>query len=364
MKTTRGFQTAMSGMLALALLAFGPWAARAQNEDPNSSGPKWEDNQQGPDDGGDQDRTREQIRERIRQRIDAAPDLTEAGRAEMRANLDACINLGVSDASLGAIFPGDPGRREISTQTMLQMQKQVRVTAESGLPVEPMLAKVQEGRTKGAPDPALEQACQRMENNVRAADRIMAQARQDGVKPAKDPGQERQMIREMAQQMWRGTSPGEMDQLCERARERLRDHECSMDDLVAASETATRLREEGVERRRAMQVSGEALRQGYTAAQIRQLQYMMIYRHQNGRSIDALVDDFEYCLGAGMDASHMYQHMMQNGWMGPGDMQGPGGSRPIDDQGHGPGSGSGGHHGDDPGGSDGGMGGSGHRNGG
>jgi hypothetical protein len=360
MKATRGIQVLMSGMLVSAVLMLGPWLARAQNEEPESSAPSWEENQQGSRGEGDQDRTREQIRTRIRERIQAAPDLSEVERAEMQANLDACVDLGVSDASLEAVFPGAPGGREISTRAMLQMQNRVRATAEGGLPVEPMLAKVQEGRTKGVPEPVLEQVCQRMENHLHAASRIMTEAQQDGVKPESNPRRERQMVQEMAQQMWRGTSPEDMDHLRERARERLRNHECAMDDFVAASETATRLREEGVEPRRAMHVSGEALRQGYNAAEMRQLQYMMMYRHREGRSIDELVGDFEYCLGAGMDAGHMYQHMMQHGWMGPGDMHGPGGFRPIDDQGHGPGHQGGGHHEDDTGGHGGGPGGGSH----
>ena len=143
MRATRGFQVLISGVLVLAVLGFGPSAAWAQNEDPEVDGPKWEENRQGPNGEGEQDKVREQIRERIRERIQTAPDLAETERAEMRANLDACLDLGVSDASLEGIFPGQPGGKKISTQTMLQMQKRVRATAESGLPVEPMLAKVQ-----------------------------------------------------------------------------------------------------------------------------------------------------------------------------------------------------------------------------
>jgi hypothetical protein len=128
-----------------------------------------------------------------------------------------------------------------------------------------------------------------------------------------------------------------VDQLRTRARERSRERACTLEDLVAASETATRLREEGVEARRAVRVTGDALAKGYGAEELRRLQYMMVYRHRENRAVAGLVDDFEHCLGAGMDSAHMYQYMMQHGWMGPGDAYGPGGSRPIDDQGHGPG---------------------------
>ena len=124
MRATRGIQVLISGMLVLAVLALSPWAASAQNEDPNADGPKWEENRQGPNGDGDQDMIREQIRERIRERIQTAPDLSETERAEMRENLDACVDHGVSDASLQAIFPGEPGGQGISTQAMIQMHRQ------------------------------------------------------------------------------------------------------------------------------------------------------------------------------------------------------------------------------------------------
>ena len=184
---------------------------------------------------------------------------------------------------------------------------------------------------KGVADPGLAQVAARVEQHVREAKRITTQAKVDGIQPPADPRRERQMVREMAQQMWRGTSPEDVDALRTRARERLRTRTCTLEDLVATSETATRLREEGIEPTRAMRVAGEALRRGYGAEEMLKLQYMMVYRHREGRGAKGLVDDFEHCLGAGMDAAHMYRYMMQNGWMGPGDVQGPGGSRPIDD---------------------------------
>jgi hypothetical protein len=253
----------------------------------------------------------------------------------MEANLEACLRSGVTDPGLETFFPGNGKARQISTQTMLQLQTRLRAMAQEGLPAEPALAKVREALMKGVPDAGLAQVCERAEQHVREAKRIMTQAKADGIQPAPDARREQQMIREMAQQMWRGTAPADMDGLRTRARDRLRSRPCTMEDLVAASETATRLREEGVEARRAMQVTGEALQQGYGAREMRQLQYMMVYRHREGRAVTGLVDDFGHCVSAGMDSGHMNQYMMQHGWMGPGDVQGPGGSRPIDDQGHG-----------------------------
>ncbi len=325
MTSHRSLKTLLSGALALAVLAGAAWTASAQ------------------DGTGTKDQTR--IHERIQDRIRTSQSLNDAERAQMQANLEACLGAGVTDPALEAVFPGKGKARQISTQTMLQLQTRVRAMAQEGLPVEPVLAKVQEARMKGVTDAGLAQVGERVEKHVREAKRIMTQAKADGGESPADARQERRMVREMAQQMWRGTSPEDIDALRTQARVRLRSRDCTMEDVVAASETATRLREEGVDARRAMHVAGEALRRGYGAEELRRFQYMMVYRHRENRAVKGLVDDFEHCLSSGMDAAHMYRHMMQNGWMGPGDVQGPGGSRPIDDQGRGsgaPGGGAGG----------------------
>ena len=333
MTANRRLKTLLAGALVLGVLAGTAPTVSAQS---------------GPSTAPRADR--EQLRDRIQDRIRTAQDLTADERATMRANLEACLRSGVTEPGLEAVFPGGGRARPVSTPTMLHLQTRLRAMAQDGLPVEPILAKVQEALMKGVPDAGLTQVSERIEKHVREAKRIMTQAQAEGFRPAPDARRERQMLREMAQQMWRGTSAADVDELRTRARDRLRVRECSIEDLVAASETATRLREEGVESRRALRVTGEALRQGYRAEEMRRLQFMMVYRHREGRAAKDLVDDFEYCLGAGMDTGHMYQYMMRHGWMGPGDVQGPGGSRPIDDQGHGGGSPGGGGSGDGMGG--------------
>jgi hypothetical protein len=322
MKTNRLIKVLMTTAAALALLA-GAAAAQDRTQDQIRD--------------RIQDQTQDQVRDRIQDRIRTASNLTAGERAAMQKNLEACYRTGAASEWLPAIFPGEPSGRRISTQTLLKLQERVRAAAQEGLPVEAVLAKIQEARTKGVPEANLERACERMENNVREARRIMTQAKADGMTPPQDPQRERRMVQELAQHMWRGTPAGDVDQLRTRARERSRDRTCTLEDLTVASETATRLREEGVDARRAMQVTGDALAKGYGAEELRRLQYMMVYRHREHRSVTGLVDDFEHCLAAGMNSSHMYQYMMQHGWMGPGDMHGPGGSQPIDDQGHGPG---------------------------
>ncbi|MCK5406362.1 MAG: hypothetical protein KAJ37_02855 [Candidatus Krumholzibacteria bacterium] len=283
----------------------------------------------------DRDRDRDRAKAEMHGRIDAAPGLTTEERGQMHANLDACFDLGVSEAGVGAVFPGEENRHRVSAQAMLRLQNRVMTASREGLDVESMLAKVQEGRTKGVPEPLLEQACERMENHVRTANRIMEKAKEEGFEAPQDQTQNRRMQKEMAQQMWRGMNEEGLDHLCDQARLRLRDGSCSLDDLTAASETATRLHEEGIATDRAVHVVGEALRRGYGTHEMHQLRFMVTARHQQGGPIDGFLADMEYCLGEGMGSQEMYRHMWQNGWMGPGDMHGPGGCNNIDDVGHG-----------------------------
>ena len=363
MKTKRSFKVLTSTAVALAVLAGAAWTASAQSGGATAPDRTREQLQQGPGAGGGEDPIQDQIRDRIQDRIHKASNLTPEERTAMQKNLEACTRAGAASDWLPAVFPGEPGGRQISTRTMLKLQERVRAAAQEGMPVDAVLAKIQEARTKGVPEGNLERVCERMENHVREAQRIVTQAKADGLKPAPDQQRERRMIQELAQHMWRGTSAADVDQLRTRARDRSRDRTCTLEDLTVASETATRLREEGVEARRAVRLTGDALSAGYGAEELRRLQYMMVYRHREQRAVTGLVDDFEHCLGTGMNSAHMYQYMMQHGWMGPGDVHGPGGSNPIDDQGHGPGQpggGPGGHmSGDGPGGMNGGTGGTG-----
>ncbi|RKZ11784.1 hypothetical protein DRQ32_05150 [bacterium] len=132
--------------------------------------------------------------------------------------------------------------------------------------------------------------------------------------------------------MWRGLEEGELDQLRTRARERLRDGSCDLTDLSAAAETATELKEMGVGSERAMNLCGEALRQGYSAEDMRGLGHMVMAAHRNGEPGDAVCDQLQDRVRAHEGLGDMQQHMMQNGWMGPeSGGHGYGGGSPVDD---------------------------------
>jgi len=62
---------------------------------------------------------------------------------------------------------------------------------------------------------------------------------------------------------------------------------------------------------------------------------MVAARPQRGEPVDELLGGMEHCVGAGMGPGEMYSYMIRHGWMGPGDMYGPGGNQPVDPKGHG-----------------------------
>jgi hypothetical protein len=324
----------LSTALMAMFLALGAMKATAQTDgDGKRDGQTAMERGQG-------DVSREQLRQRLHSEIDAAGHLSMQEKQTMHANLDACNQMNMPVPMLQAVFPGS-SHRQMSGEAMIGLQNRVMAAGRDGLPVEPMLAKIQEGRTKGVPASGLDHACDRMDGYLRAADRIMTQSRQHGLQPSEDPAHQRRLHQEMAMQMWRGMSEDAYGHLGQQAHLRLRDGSCGIADLVWAGEVATRLQEEGVAAGRAVRVTGEAVRRGYRVNEMMQLQYMVMNRQRTGGTIDAFMGDMEYCLGSGMQVGQMYEYMMQHGWMGPGHMGGPWGAQHMDNVG-GPG-----HHGGD-----------------
>ena len=80
MNRNRSLKALLSGALALATLAGAAWTASAQ------------------DGTGTKDQTR--IHERIQDRIRTSQSLNDAERAQMQANVEACVRAGVTDPGL------------------------------------------------------------------------------------------------------------------------------------------------------------------------------------------------------------------------------------------------------------------------
>lgn len=329
----------LAGMAAVALSI--PAAAMAQDT---------------PD---DPDQTRAQLRSRLMECIEGDEALQSQERIRMRKNLDQGLECGMSGADLETLF-GEGELTKLQTKARLRIQERIIQSATEGLPVEPVMDKLREGAMKGAGDQALERACERMENHVRTANKVMTGIAADGVEAPADPEQARKIVRETARNMWRGLGEGGLDQLCEQACKRARDQSCTQEDLAAACETATQLQERGVNSEQAVKMAGEALRNGYTVQQMSQIRASVATQAMSGRDVDELAGEMERCINEGMGAGEMLQHMIQSGWMGPEDAMGPGGHSPIDDIGGGPGDGGIGDGGSGDGGSgDGGIGGDG-----
>jgi len=309
------YRTILLASLALALLSVGgSWA-------------------QGVDQGGG----------RFLDRIQNDTGLSEQQRDRMRTNLQLCRDLALTDEQLDALFPD--GGSHFSGETRLRMQEQVLALAVDGQPYDLLCSKVGEGEMKGAREPDVERAVNRMSEYVRAAHQYMEDAKQDGVAGLDDMRAEQHLQRGIAMNMWRGLERGELDQLRTHARERLRDGSCNLIDLSAAAETATELKESGVRSELAMDLCGDALREGYRAADMRGLGRMTMVAHRNGEPGDDFCIRLRDRVREHANMAEMQQTMMQSGWMGPESMgHGFGGHSPVDDVMGGHHSGMGGHH--------------------
>lgn len=281
------------------------------------------------------------LRRRIQDRIESEEGLQVQEREILRKHLGECKQLGLDDEVVEALFSNqEPLQKQIRTQ------ERVLALAREGIPVEPLAQKIQEGRRKGASEQVMERVCNRMENNLRAANRFMQRVREDGVASG-DADAERRHTREMAMNMWHGLEEGDMEQLRERARKR--DGSCTTEDLTAAAGTAVQIEEMGIERKRAVNLAGEALQNGYTAQEMKQLGWMIMTAHMRGGPSEDVAGTIENGIRHQHQLSQMMQQMWQNGWMGPADQHG--GHGPMDGaMGSGPGGQQGGGQDKDKGG--------------
>lgn len=276
----------------------------------------------------------DQLHRRIRDRIENEEGLQDQERERLRQHLGECNQLGLNDEVLAALFS-----EEEPLQKQIRTQERVLAMAREGIPVEPLAQKIQEGRRKGAGEQAMERVCNRMEEHLRTSHRFMLRLREDGIESG-NPEAERRHTREMAMHMWHGLEEGDMEQLRERARLRQRDGSCTTEDLTVAAETATQIKEMGIERQRAVKLTGEALQNGYNTREMRQLGWMIMTAYMHGGPPEDVVDTVEDGIRHRHQLSQMMQQMWQQGWMGPADQHG--GHGPMDGA---PGSGPGGQQG-------------------
>ncbi len=309
--------SAMIALLALVFMTLLAGAAAAQSENPETQVRSREESRNSV-----QEPQGETLRERIRERIENEEGLQEQERQRLREHLGECQSQGFGDELTAALFSEDTPLRE-----QIRTQERVLTLAREGLPVGPVAQKLQEGRRKGVSQGILERVCTRVAELVRAADRLMERARESGV-TAGDEDAERRHVREAAMHMWRGLKEDDLNQLQTRARKRLQDGSCTTEDLVAASETATRLTEIGIEQNRAVRLAGDALQYGYTPRQMQQLVWAVMTANTHAGPQDDVLDTLERGIRNRHQLSQMVQEMWQQGWMGPADEHG--GRSPMD----------------------------------
>ena len=139
----------------------------------------------------------EPLRDRIRARIENTPGLQDQERDQLREHLSACEQAGLSGEALDTLFPEGEALRD-----QIRHQQRVATMAREGLPVEPLVDKLREGRRKNAPAPVLDRVMNQLEQHVRTADRALHRAREAGLQAA-DRRTERRLTESVARNMWR-----------------------------------------------------------------------------------------------------------------------------------------------------------------
>lgn len=305
----------------------------------------WAQNEQGT-----QDQTQE--RQRLMERVENDPSLDTGQRERMRKNLRECEELGIAPDQLNALFPDQSAG--YSAETRLKIQSQVMTLAREGRPVDLICDKMDEGRLKGASEPAMTRVAEQMGENLRYAHRYLQDAQSEGIQGLADPTQEQALERGVALNRWRGLEDGDFEQLRARARDRARDGECDLTDLCAATETVTELQEMGIDAQRATQLCGEALQQGYRAREMRQLGWMVAEAQLNGEDGSEMCEQLQQRVRERQQLGEMVREMQGEGWMGEHAGEGGhGGHSPVDGVmggGHGQDGGAGGHGGGGTGG--------------
>ncbi len=288
---------------------------------------------------GDQLQTRDQLLTRYMDRVNEYDKTSDQQRDRLRQNLKDCVELQIPQDQLEVLFPEDA--QQYSAQARLKMQNSVLELARKGMPTDLLCDKIAEGSMKHAPEAAVEGAVTRMEGFTRHAHQYLNQAREEGIEELGGPRVRRQLERGVALNMWRGLNEAELDQLRDRARDRLRDGSCTLVDLAAASETATELKELGLPSERALGLCGEALQQGYEGREMRQIGQMFMAAHMNGGDENQLCNELQQRIQQREQMGQMMQAMQGQGWMGPRQMgHDYGGGSPVDEVM------GGGHHGD------------------
>jgi hypothetical protein len=326
--TTRTRLLPILAALLLATVMLLPAAARAQAETPaeTPTDTPTETPADTPTDAPRGEMTREQVREQIRARIERhAAGGHEGGeqlRQRLRQNLRSCWRHGLSGQEMAALFPEAELGSVDRARGLLAVQDRVLDTAAQDLPVGLMIGKLQEGRMKRVPAQRIAGALDQTADHLARAHRMLEGAVSDGVTPPRSRAERQHATQEMARCLWDGLGEGDLERIREQARERARERQCTTEDFVGACQAAAGFARGGLEPREAAEMAGRALGRGYSGGELRTMGHLMAAGPGHGRPDPELAREMDRWIDARLDLDQMTRHMMQGGWMGPGDLPG------------------------------------------
>jgi hypothetical protein len=242
----------------------------------------------------------------------------------MLENLHAFLDAGLDANRLVGLFPAD-GQPHLTGPEALRAQDAVAAALAADLPADLILTKVQEGCRKRVPPARVADAAQRMGASLRIAGQFLQTATSNGVASKVQPAEA--WVDNVAINLWGGLGEPDLARLGEKAAERARTGGCTLDELVAASDCAIGLLTAGAAHDQAVEIASQALGNGMSAAQMREMSALVAAAHLRAPVDDVLIA-VRGRLADGVGSREIAEQLLRAGWLGPGDVPGVGQAGP------------------------------------
>ncbi len=243
-------------------------------------------------------------------------------RQQMQENLRQCLQAGVAPERLVGLFPLDD-QPHLDGPEALRAQATVISALAAELPVDLVLTKVQEGCRKGVDPDRIIAAAERMVGCLSTANHFINEVADAGL--GETPHPHTGITGNVALHVWGGLTARDLEKLKTKGQERLRDHTCTLDDIVAASGCAANLVGGGASHDGAVGLVGEALGLGLSPQQMREMTALVAAARTRTGQFDNIMTQVRQDLNRGLGTQEMAQQMLRAGWLGPADMPGAGG---------------------------------------
>ena len=262
------------------------------------------------------------LQDRLQASVTAASDLDPTASEQMQANLRVCLQAGLDPAQLVGLFPLDD-RPHLGGPEALRAQATVISALSAELPVNLILAKIQEGCRKGVDGARIVAAAARMQECLTVAHRVLATATTDGLALAAATTDH--ATDNLAMHVWSGLTADDLGALTSSATQRKSGQACTVDDLLAASGCAVSLVGAGADHANAVALAGEVLGHGLSAQEIREVAALVTAAQQRSPGFEDILSTVRADLDRGLGAKDMAQQMLRAGWLGPAEVPGAGG---------------------------------------